>query len=194
MFMLDSPDDEDRIIAARAAENDGWPFGHDATRDDPLTAHRIAVTDSYPSWAYIVAFDRESPARPTEEETRMLVSFLDQYKDYWYNESYLKRLAARPLDVDGGANTVIFHKFGDRDWGYRRSSFTMGFLWTIPWPGSLRDEERAKHPDSRYIGPLALDELMDVIHARGSAEPDKRWAAWKAEHPDAFPAANGTAA
>jgi hypothetical protein len=56
-------DDEDGVFKARCAEApDGWPF--DADRDDPLTAHRIAVTSSHPGWRHVVAFDRE----PTDAE------------------------------------------------------------------------------------------------------------------------------
>lgn len=181
-----TPYDEDRYIEARAAENNGWPFGDDATQDDPLTAHRIAVTCSHPGWRYIVAFDRESPARPTDAETRMLVSFLDDYKTYWYSPSYRARLATRPLDVDGGANTVIFHKFGDDDWGYRRASFTIGWQWTIAWP-DCRADERATGVCGPFIGPYPLDALMDLIHDRGSTKPSTRWGAWKATHPEVFP-------
>jgi hypothetical protein len=109
-------DDEDRIWKARCAEApDGWPF--DADRGDPLTAMRIAVTSSHPMWAYLVAFDQQSEARPTDHESALLASYLDEYKSYWYNDSYRLRMEARPLDVDGGANGVIFHKWAADDWG-----------------------------------------------------------------------------
>lgn len=75
-----SADEEDEFLARHAAKNDGWPFGTDADRDDPLTAMRIAVTSSHPGWAFLVAFDRESEARPTDHEAAMLRSFLDEYK------------------------------------------------------------------------------------------------------------------
>ena len=135
-------DDEDRTWKARCAEApDGWPF--DADRDDPLTALRIAVTSSHPEWRYLVAFDRESAERPTDAEAALLVSYLDDYKTYWYNASYLAHLSRRPLDVDGGANGVVFHKYGADDWGYRRQSWERGPLFVPQSPG-VREWERGR--------------------------------------------------
>jgi len=94
---------------------DDWPFEDDADRDDPLTALRIAVTGSHPAWCYLVGFDRDSAARPTEAEARMLASFLRQYIDYWYADTYKAKLAQRALDVDGGANGIVFRKYGEGD-------------------------------------------------------------------------------
>ncbi len=86
-------EDEDRVWRARCAESpDGWPF--DADRDAPLTACRIAVTGSHPGWCFLVAFHRESEARPTDHEADLLVSFLDQYKDFWYGQR--RGVAAAP--------------------------------------------------------------------------------------------------
>jgi hypothetical protein len=126
-------DDEGHIWQARCAEApDGWPF--DADRDDPLTAHRIAVTSSLPGWFYLVAFDRESVDRPTDAEVALLVSFLNEYKDHWYGDnSYRRRMEARPLDVDGGANGIAFHKWGADDWGYRRRSYLPACLLDPSW-------------------------------------------------------------
>jgi hypothetical protein len=172
-------DDEDRIWQARCAEApDGWPF--DADRDDPLTAHRIAVTSSHPGWFYLVAFDRESENRPTDAEVELLVSFLDEYNDHWYGDSgYRQRMQRRPLDVDGGANGIVFHKWAAHDWGYRRRSSTMGYLFSVV-PPALRDRY-----DDGIPGPLSLAALMDRIHPIGG-EPMPRWVAWKAAHPDVF--------
>lgn len=158
-----------------------WPFGSDADRDDPLAAMRVAVTSSHPRWHYLVAFDRKSEARPTEAEARMLVSYLEDYKSYWYNDSFKATLLERPLDVDGGANGVVFHKWAEDDWGYRRQSFERGWLFTVvpPW---ARDEHR-----DGWGGPLSLARLMDRIHQHGFDQPNARWEAWKAEHPDVFP-------
>lgn len=178
-------DDEDRIWKARCAEApNGWPF--DADRDDPLTTHRIAVTSSHPMWRYLVAFDRESEARPTDAETAMLASFLEEYKDRWYGDSgYRKRMERRPLDVDGGANGVVFHKWGTDDWGYRRQSYTIGYLFTVTWPGRRRDADRE---DRGFLnGPCSLLALMDFIHTIGGDGPMPSWLAWKATHPDVFP-------
>jgi hypothetical protein len=172
-------DDEDRTWKARCAEApDGWPF--DADRDDPLTALRIAVTSSHPTWAYLVAFDRESEERPTDAEAALLASFLDEYKAHWYGDGpYRRRMQARPLDVDGGANGVIFHKWAADDWGYRRHSYERGHLFSVV-PPALRGEYSDGIP-----GPLSLLALMDRINGWTDG-PSPRWEAWKAAHPDVF--------
>ncbi|NUS25072.1 MAG: hypothetical protein HOV92_12730 [Streptomyces sp.] len=157
-----------------------WPFDTDATQDDPLTALRIAVTTSHPRWYYLVGFDRESDARPTDVEAAMLASYLEEYKTHWYNASYLAKLAERPLDVDGGANGVIFRKWGEGDWGYRRQSWTQGPLYV---PQSPRIRER--YPDEAPLGPLSLEQVMDRAHSHGDA-PSPRWQQWKADHPEIF--------
>lgn len=174
-------DEEDRIWQARCAEApNGWPF--DADQHDPLTALRIAVTSSHPGWYYLVSFDSESPDRPTDTEAAMLASFLDEYKDHWYGDSsYRSRMERRPLDVDGGANGVIFHKWGPDDWGYRRHSYTRGHLFSVVPPAL-----RGKYDDG-IPGPLSLAALMDRIHTIGD-EPMPRWVAWKAARPEVFDA------
>jgi hypothetical protein len=88
----------------------------------------------------------------------------------------------RLLDVDGGANGVIFHKWGENDWGYRRRSFTRGWLFTVVFPG-LRERE----PDHALRGPLSLIELMDYIHRDGP-----KWVEWKRDHPEVFAASSAT--
>lgn len=178
---MQSIDDEDRFIADTAQRDDnGWPF-EDADRTDPLTALRIAVTGSHPRWRYLVAFDRESPDRPTDAEARMLASYLDEYKAHWYNASYAARLARRPLDVDGGANGVVFRKYGPDDWGYRRQSWTTGPLF-FPGQPSLRE----RYPEEYPLGPFSLVALMDHIHSHAGGEPSPRWAQWKAAHHEVF--------
>jgi hypothetical protein len=158
-----------------------WPFGTDADEHDPLTALRIATTGSHPRWCYLVGFDRDSDARPTEAEAAMLASYLDEYKAYWYGGSYLHKLAEKPLDVDGGANGVIFRKWGPDDWGYRRQSWTRGPLYV---PQSPRIRER--YPDEAPIGPLALEQVMDHAHTIVDGL-HKRWLDWKVAHPEVFP-------
>lgn len=175
-------DDDDRIWKARCAEaSDGWPF--DADRDDPLTTHRIAVTCSHPGWAYLVAFDRESEARPTDREVAMLVSYLDEYKNRWYgNSGYRRNMERRPLDVDGTANSVVFHKWAEGDWGYRRQSYERGYLFTVVWPA-----QRANVKPGPYVGPYALEALMDRMHTIGGDGPMAHyWVEWKATHPEVF--------
>lgn len=162
-----------------------WPFGTDADRDDPLTALRIAVTSSHPGWAYLVAFDRASEARPTDVEAAMLRSYLDSYIAYWYLPWFVAEIAKRPLDVDGGANGVVFHKFGQDDWGYRRQSYVSGWPWSVVWP-ALRDDPR--HRDSPVRDPRSLERLLDRLHTYGTDRPSQRWLDWKAAHPEVFPA------
>jgi hypothetical protein len=151
----------------------GWPY--DADRNDPLTDLRIPVTSSHPDWCYLVAFDRESAARPTDAEARMLASFREDYIAYWYNDSYKARMAERPFDMDGGANGVVFRKWATDDWGYRRRTWSVGPLY-VPQSPAFAD---------RALGPLSLAGLMDHIHSHGD-KPSARWVQWKASHPDVF--------
>lgn len=155
-----------------------WPFGDDADRDDPLTALRIPVTSTWPGWSYIAAFDRGSDARPTDGEARMIASFIREYVERWYNDTFKARLAERPLDVDGGANTTIFRKYADGDWGYRRRTWTIGPCF-VPETPRVAD---------RKSGPLTLEQVMDREYSYGGdgEEPREHWVAWKAQHPDVF--------
>lgn len=150
-----------------------WPY--DADRDHPLAKLRIPVTSAWPGHWYLIAFDRES-ADPTEEETRLLVSYLD-YTRSWYRESYWPKLLARPLDHDACHVTVIFRKWGDGDWGYRRCTWEHGPLYVpeAPWL-------------DRKTGPLTLRELFDHINKIGEAS-SPRWTEWQAAHADVFPPA-----
>lgn len=149
-----------------------WPY--DAAQDDPLTALRIPVVASaWPQWNYITAFDGSSPARPTDPEAAMIASFTCAYIDYWYNETWKRRLAERPFDIDGGANGVVFYKWAEDDWGYRRSSWTVGPLY---WPGLPSRDGRKAH---------SLAELMDHVHT-SVERVTPRWLEWKAAHPEVF--------
>lgn len=166
-----------------STEIETWPFGNDADRDDPLTALRIAVTHAWPGWRYLVAFDRDSAERPTDAEAAMLASYLDEYKAHWYNPTYLAKLATRALDVDGGANGVIFRKWGPDDWGYRRQSWQHGPLY-VPESPRLRDGGFVA--GRSVLGPFTLVQVMDYAHTIGD-DPMPRWVAWKAAHPEVFP-------
>jgi hypothetical protein len=164
-------------------DTDYWPFGNDADQSDPLTELRIAVTGSHPRWMYLVGFDSESEQRPTDREAAMLASFLEEYKHHWYNDTWIAKMARRALDVDGGANGVIFHKFGEDDWGFRRHSFTKGWPWSVVWP-SMRDH--ADYADLKSKGPYTLAELMGRIHSIGEDRPMRRWSDWTANHSEVF--------
>lgn len=160
-----------------------WPFGTDADRNDPLTAVRIAVTGTHPGWSYLVAFNRDSPERPTDAEAAMLASYLEEYKHRWYGDNwYRAKLAQRALDVDAGANGTIFRKYAPDDWGYRRRTWRQGPLF-VPQSPRLRE----MYPGEAPLGPLSLIQLMDYVHSH-SEEVSPRWLKWKADHPEVFPA------
>jgi hypothetical protein len=177
-----------------------WPFGTDALQHDPLTALRIPVVTSFnPSWHYVAAylgtsadtgntFDPPWPftssERPTHAEAQMIVSFHQEHRHYWFgNEGYARKMDQRPLDVDGGWNTIVFIKYGAGDWGYRRCSWTYGPTFVPGPPGSTSRES---------VGRLTLEQVMDRIHAHGD-EPSARWQQWKDDHPDVFPTATAAA-
>lgn len=159
-----------------------WPFGKDADQNDPLTVLRIAVTGRHPGWAFLVGFDRESKARPTDQEAAMLASYLEEYKCHWYGDDdrygYRSKMIQRPLDVDTGANGVVFHKYGENDWGYRRNS------WHTP-AGFSPESPEAREWAEVTIGPMTLEEVMDYAH-KIVDHIDERWLKWKTEHTDVF--------
>lgn len=160
-----------------------WPYAEDGVKpDDPLNALRIPViTTSHPRWCYLVAFDQDAIQpdgnRPTDAEAAMLASFRDEYIQYWYNATWIAKMAARPFDIDGGYNGLVFRKWGDADWGYRRSTWDRGPLF---WPGPAWYRERY---GTKVHG---LAELLDHINGYGD-ELNPRWEAWKTAHPDIWP-------
>ncbi len=150
-------------------DTEDWPY--DADRDDPLTALRIPVVSAYGhEFNYIVMFDRDSAQRPTDAEAAMLAPYLGHYVDHWYTDTWKARLAERPFDVDGGANGVVFHKYGPDDWGYRRRSWTMG-------PKFVPSLDRKE--------PSSLERVMDRVHTVLD-EPMPDWLEWKAARPEVF--------
>lgn len=167
-----------------------WPFGTDAKQDDPLTALRIPVVDSFnPNWKYVAAYidvdttpySWGSNERPTDAEAAMLASFIEEYKHHWFNDWYKAKLLERPLDVDSGCNTTVFIKYGANDWGYRRCSWTYGPLF-VPVGPNLRGGD---HDRSKPSGPLSLEQVMDRSHTIvDDAMP--HWLQWKADHPAIF--------
>lgn len=162
----------------RTAKN-GWPF--DAIQDHPLTARRIAVTSSHPGWNYLVSFDYESEAQPTPREVDLLVSYLNEYKDHFYGPAeeggWRKFVDHRPLDVDGSANGVIFHKYGPHDWGFRRMSHEHSFV-----PSRGDSSSLYSHWPLR---PMSLLQVMDYSR-KGGTELFPSWVRWKANHPELF--------
>lgn len=154
-----------------------WPY--DADRDDPLTALRIPVTGAHLAWRYTATFDRESEVRPTEQEALRLASFIEEYREHWFNDAYKAKLSRRPFDTD--AKTVIFHKWADGDWSYRRDSWIYGPFWVPVWP-NLRGTE---HDVAGADAPMTLVQVMDRIRTIGD-EPLTSWLEWKAAHPEIF--------
>lgn len=176
-----------------ATRTTDWPY--DARRDDPLTALRIPVVGSYyPSWCYIAALCIDTSElqawggqRPTDAESAMLASFIQEYIHHWYNDSFKAKLAERPFDIDGGANGVTFVKHGPDDWGYRRRTWDRGPM-VVPVPPRLR-EHYAKE-GTKHLGQLDLAALLDRIHTIVD-EPMSHWVEWKAAHPEVFEQAAG---
>jgi hypothetical protein len=169
-----------------------WPFDTDAKERDPLTVLRIPVVCSFnPRWHFVAAyldvdpncqFDPPWPfasaERPTDAEAKMLASFLQEHRHYWFgNEGYARKMDQRPLDVDSGWNTVVFIKYGANDWGYRRCSWTYGPTF-VPDPPNFAD---------RKLGPLTLEQVMDRVHTIADDKPMRHWADWKATHAEVFP-------
>jgi hypothetical protein len=169
-----------------------WVFGDDVNQEDPLVGQRIPVVNSaYPSWKYIAAFlstgehsnidppwPLASKERPTDDEAKMISSFIQCYIQHWFNDRYQRKLAQHPLDVDGGSNTTVFIKYGADDWGYRRCSWEYGPVFVPAPPGAPnRAETGGRH---------TLEQVMDRCHAVAS-KPMQYWIDWKAAHPDTFP-------
>ncbi len=125
-----------------------WPY--DADRDDPLTALRIPVTSAWPHWRYTATFDRESQVRPTDQEARQLASFIEEYREYFFNETYKAKLSRRPFDTD--AVTRVFHKWAENDWSYRVVTWEYGPFWVPVSPGQRGGEYDVKP----WPGPMPL--------------------------------------
>jgi hypothetical protein len=156
---------------------DLWPY--DADRDDPLTALRIPVTGMYPGATYTACFDRESQARPTDAEARMIASFIEQYQDYHFGDGHWRRVQqAKPFDMDC-YTTAVFHKWGEGDWSYRITR------WEYPHWLPYAPHVRGSRFDHHNLPAMTLEQVMDYAH---KSWPD-RWETWKTAHPDAFPQA-----
>jgi hypothetical protein len=156
----------------------GWRW--DAAPDDPLTALRIPVTREVPEYPYLVAFDRTSPVRPTDAEAAMLRSYLDYYVERWYNATWQARLKERPFDIDGGANGIVFVKYAEGSWGYRRRSWRHSYQPAAPWDPATGYKTRRPAEEI-----LALPALLDRV-ASTSDSAATRWTRWKANNPEVF--------
>ncbi|MEQ7008378.1 hypothetical protein ABN028_19575 [Actinopolymorpha sp. B17G11] len=165
-----------------------WPFtdydgqADDADRNDPLTALRIPVTGSHPRFYYLAALDRDSEARPTYAEAAILASYIEYVRSggWLYTGSAEAEMLEKPLDAIARHNTVVFHKYAEGDWSYRRISWRDGplFVPTPPFPGYIERTE----------GPFTLGELLDrrVCTFIPDDAPSRHWVEWKAARPDVF--------
>lgn len=147
----------------------------DADPNDPLVKMRIPVASMTPLYPYIAVFHKESPHRPTEAETRMIRSFIDEHVELWLSAQADEMRTIQSFDTELGRNPVIFHKYGTRDWGYRRAHWQVGSMFTPPSP----------RVPSRRLGPMALAEVMDLIHD-GDSPQAKHWREWRAARPEVF--------
>lgn len=115
--------------------------------------------------------DLYGPAlRPDEAEVRQIAAYLEWRMEY-YNEGWKAEMRKRPLDVDSSTNTVTLIKRANGDWRYQKATWRHG-----PWPFYDMPER------------FTLEALLDHINDYGS-EPNPKWRAFKAAHPEAFPAA-----
>lgn len=146
----------------------------DADQSDPLNEHRIPVTSDNPLYTYIACFHKDSPHRPTDLEIQQLRAFIDHHMDYWFTTLQREAVRNQPFDTELGRHTVIFHKYGTGDWGYRRKSWPLG-RFTPPSPRVA----------TRALGPMSLVEVMDLIH-NVNAGQEGSWHQWKADHPEVF--------
>lgn len=162
------------------SQDQWWPFGSDADRNDPLTELRIPVTGAYPGFCYLLAFHRASAQRPTEHEVQLLQAMRRYLIEFSVDRRQRAVLGDRALDVELGFDTFVFHKWGAGDWGYRQRSWVVDVTFGPPHP-SYR--ERYLKPDAARACTLA--QLLDRINTAGGMLIG-HWATWKADHPDVF--------
>lgn len=110
----------------------------DVRMDHPwVEKYRLPVLkDAYPMWSYFVTVvvpDEELEAdeyyrltAPTDEEAELAASYLQYRIGMWnYYQSFLDKMAQKPLDIDGTINTVSLEKRKDGSWGYKMRTWTM---------------------------------------------------------------------
>lgn len=161
-------------------ENRTYSPGDDLVDTQPAIARDMRVpllASEYPRYAYItgvVVRDEmyfETGIMPTDDEFRILGSFLEEYCQHWYRQSFRDVMARfAPYDIDGGANLAYFIKREDGGWCYRKRTWTTGLHW---WP-------------AREHSPLPLVEVLDRLHDHVGGKVSDRWVEWKAAHSDVF--------
>lgn len=123
---------------------------------------------------------------PTDDEVRQIRSYIEFKATSFYNDTWAKKILEDALPVCGGHNTVIFGKYPETPaegsswtgWGYRRMTWETG-----TWPHAYQSRGAKNLPDH----PLTLVETIDHCEGFGD-EPSPKWEAWKAAHPEIFPA------
>lgn len=146
----------------------------DAEPNDPLNQYRIPVTSHTPFFSYITCFDKDSPHRPTNREIGQLRSFIDEHIDHWFTTMERQEISRQPFDTQLGWNSLVFHKYGTADWGFRRKS----------WPHP-RFSPPSPRVATRELGPLPLVGVMDLVHA-GDGGHAQHWRQWKIDRPEVF--------
>jgi hypothetical protein len=171
------------IEQAIAQEDLKPPFEHHYLTDqqvEHVKVFRIPVDSSHPMTYWIASIHRES-AMPTDEELRMIRSFIEYEVQNRYNLTYQEKIFAKPFPAEGGHVTKVFRKGSMwtnqpnacEGWVYRRASWEGG--WHPQWPAPR----------------LSLLEVLDDIWAIGWGDeprrPSSSWVEWKAARPDIFP-------
>jgi hypothetical protein len=136
------------------------------------------ITTPYPRWFYVTAVvvsDDKYLWRglvPTEDEVRMVASFNEAYREYWYRDSFKEHMARNaPYDIDGGAVGRYLIKHENGGWGYRKHTWEYGPQFVPEWNAA----------------PEPLEAVLDRAH-RFVDDVDPKWVEWKSAHPEVFAA------
>ncbi|MEJ2886135.1 hypothetical protein [Actinomycetospora aeridis] len=137
------------------------------------------VTNEYHRWNYVCSVVVVEPNKwspwagllPTDDEARMIASFIDEYREHWYRDTFKAVMAEfAPYDIDGGANLAILRKRPeDGGWQYRKRTWESGPHW---WP-------------DRESEPLTLAAVLDRVHTI-AGDPMRHWQEWKSAHSEVF--------
>jgi hypothetical protein len=149
-------------------------FADDADLTHPWAEkYRIPlICTSHPAWKYEVALVVPDPTDqldlyqavwPDESEAEV-IGYAIEARVRWYRQSWRDKMRERPLDVDGGTNTLILLKRA-KGWRFRRASWTEGPLFA-PYPVDTFPPTRAG--------------LIALLDKELPFSDD--WAAVKAEH------------
>jgi hypothetical protein len=152
----------------------------DVDMDHPwVSQYRLPVIEySSPRFTYVVTVTVPSKeleesrfymlTSPTEEEAKVLASFLEYTKSEMGNSPrFMEEMAKLPLDLDGTWNTISIMKRKDGTWAYQRNSWTQGPSPQVGWDKQCR----------------SVVEILDYIENDCMTSlPRDKWTAWKQEH------------